>query len=277
MLPAMSSASGTLTIVEFAHSELAAKANAKNAREMAAYMKTTQPFYGVPKPEREPIFKEMLERYAPADGSAWRAGVLSLWDAGAHGGMADEHLPPWPARIEYPSGKAPAPRKDSKMSPPELVGPRELLYASCTFAEAFDEHLTPAHLPLFKRMIVEGAWWDIVDWVGGSMVGHVLLTSRNAAAPVMRKWIDDENLWVRRSAIIAQLKHKDQTDEAMLFDFCLKRAEEPDFFIRKAIGWSLRQYAWTNPEVVKKFLKSHGKKFAPLTVREAGKNIGVKA
>jgi 3-methyladenine DNA glycosylase AlkD len=272
----MSSASSTLTIVEFVHSELASKANAKVGREMAAYMKTTQPFYGVQKPAREPIFKEMLERYAPADGSAYRAGVLSLWDAGAHGGMADEGGPAWPPLTEYPGGKAPAPRKDSKMSPPELVGPRELLYASCCYAEAFDEHLTPAHLPLFKRMIVEGAWWDIVDWVGGSMVGHILLTNRNSAAPVMRKWVDDENLWVRRSAIIAQLKHKEQTDESMLFDFCLKRADEPDFFIRKAIGWALRQHARTNPDAVKAFLKSHKPKLAALTVREAGKHIGVK-
>jgi 3-methyladenine DNA glycosylase AlkD len=92
----------------------------------------------------------------------------------------------------------------------------------------------------------------------------------------MRKWIDDENLWVRRAAIIAQLKHKKDTDEQMLFEFCLRRAEEPDFFIRKAIGWSLRQYAWTNPDAVKKFLKSHGKKLPTLAVREAGKNIGVK-
>jgi 3-methyladenine DNA glycosylase AlkD len=89
----------------------------------------------------------------------------------------------------------------------------------------------------------------------------------------MRKWLEDEDLWVRRSAILCQLHHKEETDEKMLFDFCLKRADEEDFFIRKAIGWSLRQYAWTNPEAVKKFLKTHGKKLSALSVKEAEKNL----
>src|SRR2546422_549184 len=82
---------------------------------------------------------------------------------------------------------------------------REMMYASCYFAEHFPQHVTPAHLPLYKRMIVEGAWWDIVDWVSDKMVGAVVLQHRMAAAPVIRKWIDDDNLWLRRTAIIAQL------------------------------------------------------------------------
>jgi 3-methyladenine DNA glycosylase AlkD len=267
--------SGSPSIVETTHRALAALADAETAREMAAYMKTTQPFYGVQNPARVPIFKEMCERHAPADGSAYRAAVLSLWDAGLHGGDA-EPADGWPAPIKYPGGKMPAPRRDSEMSPPEHRGPRELMYAACYYAEHFEEHLTPAHLPLFKRMIVESAWWDVVDWVAEKMVGYIVLTNRAAAATVMRKWIDDENLWVRRSAIISQLTHKDQTDEKMLFEFCLHCADESDFFIRKAIGWALRHHARTNPEGVKAFLKLHKPNLATISVREAGKHIGVK-
>ena len=263
-------------IVDFVHSRLAKLANSDDARDMAAYMKTTQPFYGTQTPARLPVFKEMCEVHAPKDGSAYRSGVLALWDAGLHGGEGEGEGWPPPPKREKDSGKPPQARRDSKMTPPVYEGPRELLYASCYFAEEFTEHLTTAHLPLLKRLIVEGGWWDIVDWVGGKMVGHIVRTQRGAAAAVMRKWLEDDDLWVRRSAIICQLSHKEETDEKMLFDFCLSRAEEEDFFIRKAIGWSLREYAWTEPETVKKFLKAHGKKFAPLTVREAGKNIGVK-
>ena len=151
-----------------------------------------------------------------------------------------------------------------------------MMYASCYYAEKFGEHVTPAHLPLYKRMIVEGAWWDIVDWVSDKLVGAVMLNHRGAAAPVVRKWVDDENLWLRRTAIIAQLGHKDKTDEAMLFEFCVRRADETDFFIRKAIGWALRQHARTNPEGVKAMLHKHRSKLSALSIREAGKHIGVK-
>jgi 3-methyladenine DNA glycosylase AlkD len=266
---------GQPSIVETTHRALSELANPKTAREMAAYMKTSQPFYGVQNPARLPVFKQMCQMHAPADGSAYRAAVLSLWDAGLHGGDS-EPADAWPAPFEYAPDEAPEPRRDSDMSPPEHRGPRELMYAACYYAERFNEHVTPAHLPLFKRMIVEGGWWDIVDWVGDKMVGHVLLTSRGAAAPVMRKWINDENLWVRRKALISQLHHKDQTDEKMLFEFCLHCADDEDFFIRKAIGWALRQHARTNPGAVKAFLKAHKPTLATISVREAGKHIGVK-
>lgn len=256
-------------IASFVSARLAAVADAKKAIGMAAYMKTAQPFFGVQKPEREPIFKEMCVRYAPRDGRDYRASVLALWAAGT-GGQGD---------ADGRSASAPnanPPRRDSAMIPPFYSGQRELLYAACAFAEAFDEHIIPAHLPLFKRMIVDGGWWDLVDTVAGRMISPMMRTHRNATTPIMRKWVDDENLWVRRSAIISQLHHGEDTDTALLFDLCLKRAHEPDFFIRKAIGWALREYAWTDADAVRAFLKKHKAKLAPLSIREAGKNIGVK-
>jgi 3-methyladenine DNA glycosylase AlkD len=245
---------------------------------MAAYMKTTQPFYGVQNPQREPVFKAMCEQFAPKDASAYRSAVLTLWSAGLHGGAGEQgdHADGWPACGDPETCKH-EPRRDSEMTPPHHPGPREIMYAACYYAEEFPEHATTAHLPLYKRLIVESGWWDVVDWVGAKLVGHAVRTQRSSAAPVMRKWIEDENLWIRRSAIICQLGHKDETDERMLFEFCLDRAGETDFFIRKAIGWALREHAKTNPDAVGSFLKKHAKKLSTLSVREAGKHIGVTA
>jgi 3-methyladenine DNA glycosylase AlkD len=80
-------------------------------------------------------------------------------------------------------------------------------------------------------------------------------------------------MWIRRAAIIFQLRRKEKTDEKRLFSFCLKRASEKEFFIRKAIGWALREYGKTNPESLKKFLRENGSSLSPLSLREAGRRI----
>ena len=80
-------------------------------------------------------------------------------------------------------------------------------------------------------------------------------------------------MWLRRAAIIGQIKHKAETDEDRLFDYCLRRAGEKEFFIRKAIGWALRSHASTNPKAVKSFLSKHRDRLSPLSVREGGKHL----
>lgn len=259
-----STGTGSAELVAFVLEGLRANADPKAAREMAAYMKTTQPFLGVPNPKREPIFREMCQTFAPADDRAYRASVLALWAAGT-GGVD---------RADALAANTISQRRDTKMVPPAYSGPREMLYAACHYAERFKEHHTPAHLPLFKRMIIDGGWWDIVDWVAAKMVEQTFHRHRQSVTPIMTSWLRDHDLWLRRSALLCQLHLKAETDEQLLFSFCLDRAEEQDFFIRKAIGWALRQYAWTNPESVRAFLDEHGGAFSPLTVREASKNLG---
>ena len=90
---------------------------------------------------------------------------------------------------------------------------------------------------------------------------------------VLNRWIDGEDMWLRRSAILCQNRHKERTDQEMLFDFCLRRAHEKEFFIRKAIGWALREYARTRPEEVRAFLLEHGDKLSGLSRREAAKHL----
>lgn len=234
--------SGTMSggIVEFVQSRLALLRDERRARESAAYLKTEQPMLGVSEPARRPVMREMVGAFPPADAAEYRANLCKLWEAGRQPG-----------------------------------GFREMQYAALYYAEEFGDHHAPALFPLLRRLIVEGAWWDLVDWTASGIVCPIVLNHRARSVPVMRKWIDDEDLWVRRAAILCQLGHKGATDEDMLFEFCLRRAGEPEFFIRKAIGWALRQYARTNPDSVKQFLLAHKAELSPLSLREAGKHIGV--
>jgi 3-methyladenine DNA glycosylase AlkD len=220
-------------LTAFASSRLAAIANPEKAAPMAAYMKTDQPFYGVPKPGRSGIFNEMIDRFAPGDRDDYRTAVLALW--------GQPH--------------------------------REEQYLAIGYAKAVPRYITLSSVPLYRRLVVEGAWWDFVDDIATSLVGCVLRNQRNPMTPKIRAWIDDRDLWLRRTAIIGQLGHKEATDESLLFDACVARLGEQEFFIRKAIGWALRDYAKTNPAAVRSFVLDHREEMSGLSLREATKHL----
>ncbi len=93
----------------------------------------------------------------------------------------------------------------------------------------------------------------------------------------MDSWISAENLWVVRTALLFQLGAKEATDTERLFSYCLQRAGDSDFFIRKAIGWALRQHARTDPAAVSRFVSTHADVLSPLSQREALKHMGAVA
>ncbi|MDH6221362.1 3-methyladenine DNA glycosylase AlkD [Streptomyces pseudovenezuelae] len=101
-----------------------------------------------------------------------------------------------------------------------------------------------------------------------------LVAADRKLAADMDAWIVDDDLWIARTALLHQLRYKERTDTERLFAYCLRQSGHPDFFIRKAIGWCLREYAKTDPEAVREFLARERGRFAPLSVREALKNIG---
>lgn len=123
-------------------------------------------------------------------------------------------------------------------------------------------------LPLYEELIVDGAWWDYVDAVACGPLGALL----PEVAPVLRGWSTDENLWKRRAAIIAQVRRKADTDFALMLACIEPNRADREFFIRKAIGWALRSYAWVDPDAVVTYCDTH--ELAPLSRREALKNIG---
>jgi 3-methyladenine DNA glycosylase AlkD len=122
-------------------------------------------------------------------------------------------------------------------------------------------------------MIRQGAWWDFVDDIAKHLVGRVVREHPDDFWPLMENWLHDEDLWIRRSAILCQLDFKEDTDQERLFDFCLDRAHEKDFFMKKAIGWALRAQSYVKPRAVQAFVKANADVLSPLSKKEALKAI----
>jgi len=155
-------------------------------------------------------------------------------------------------------------RKTVKMlwSHPE----RELHYAALDCARLHCGE--PADLTLYKELITSHSWWDTVDTIAPHLVGNLLLRHPELTVKI-DAWIDSDNLWLRRSSLIYSLYWKQKTDSARLFATCTKLSGDPDFFIRKAIGWALRSYSKTNPSAVRAYLSQA--RLSPLSAREGGK------
>ena len=153
---------------------------------------------------------------------------------------------------------------------------REFQYAAVDLLAKHHRQLELASLPSLLQLVQRHAWWDTVDELAG-VVGDILLRARTRQPEVQRQmddWVGHPSLWVRRVAMLHQLGWKTQTDQARLFRYALALAPETDFFIRKAIGWALRDHARTQPEAVRAFLMAHAHVFSGLTRREAGKHLG---
>jgi 3-methyladenine DNA glycosylase AlkD len=149
---------------------------------------------------------------------------------------------------------------------------RELKYTALNVAGKWKRWLIPASLPLFERLVREGQWWDFVDEIAG-YVSLVLDDAPEEVWPVLDAWLIDDNMWIRRSAMLGQRKRKHSTEPDRLFAYALALAPEHEFFIRKAIGWALRDYGKVDPDAVRAFLLENRERFAPLTFREAAKHL----
>jgi len=220
-------------LVDFAQHGLSGAADPAKAAPMAAYMKTDMPFYGVQKPERARLFREVKRRFPPASRRGYESAVRALW------------------RLPH----------------------REEKYLALDYATTFLNKGGLDSIRLYQRLVREGAWWDLVDPIAAWIASPLLRDTRAEMQPVVERWIDHDDLWLRRTALLSQLRHKEQTDEQQLYDFCLRRADEKEFFIRKAIGWALRDYSWTAPRSVEQFLREHGERLSGLSRREAAKRL----
>jgi 3-methyladenine DNA glycosylase AlkD len=152
---------------------------------------------------------------------------------------------------------------------------REFQYVACDLLARWVDNLGPPDLEPIGRLITTKSWWDSVDQLG-SHVGGGLVRAHPQLVSVMDRWIGSDNIWLARAAIIHQLRFGADTDKDRLFSYALQRGGDAEFFIRKAIGWSLREYAWREPDAVRSFVTSHSAELSPLTRREALKNIDPK-
>jgi 3-methyladenine DNA glycosylase AlkD len=216
--------------------EMAAAADPARAPGMQAYMKSTMPYHGLKSAQVDDICKRVFAEHSLASCREWRAAILELWRG---------------ARF------------------------REERYASIrlTSVKAHRECWTPALMPVLEEMIVTGGWWDYVDSLA-QVVGELLRTHPGNVQPVIRAWSKDTNLWKRRVSIICQISFKCDTDLELLYANIEANLADRDFFIRKAIGWALRAYAWTDPKEVARYVRAHEAELSGLSRREALKNIG---
>jgi 3-methyladenine DNA glycosylase AlkD len=150
---------------------------------------------------------------------------------------------------------------------------REYHYFAVDYLRRHARVCSSGFLPVARHLIATTSWWDTVDLLAAHVVG-ALVAADPALKADMDTWIVDDDLWIARTALLHQLRFKERTDTERLFTYCLRQSGHPDFFVRKAIGWCLREYAKTDPEAVRAFLARERGRFAPLSVREALKNIG---
>ena len=153
---------------------------------------------------------------------------------------------------------------------------REFRYVAVDLLAKHHKRLDVSALPRILQLVQTDAWWDTVDGLAG-VVGDIWLRAKTTQADVQERM--DEclmypDVWVRRVAMLHQLGWREQTDQDRLFRYALTLAAEKDFFIRKAIGWALRDHARTRPDAVRAFLAQHAEQLSGLTRREAGKHLG---
>ena len=143
---------------------------------------------------------------------------------------------------------------------------REVLYVGIEMMQRMLKYQNKSFIKILDKCITTHSWWDTVDWLS-KLVGYHFEKYPELQHEYAYKWIESDNMWLQRTAILHQLFYKEQTNEKLLFDLIKRKASDNEFFIRKACGWALRQYSKTNPKAVKQFVKSN--KLSPLTEKEA--------
>jgi 3-methyladenine DNA glycosylase AlkD len=210
------------------------------APQMQAYMKSAMPYAGVTSVPLRAILREVIPAHPLPDRAAWEAAVREIW----FGAVFREE---WYAA---------------------LAVARHRLYRG---------HQDVATLGLYRDLVVDGAWWDVVDDLATHLVGDILAAHRDGATPVLRAWAVDDDLWLRRTAVLCQVGHKHDTDLDLL-RFALESNLEDSphgrtFWVRKAVGWALRQHARTDPDWVRAFVAEHEDRLSGLSRREALKHL----
>ena len=209
---------------------LAAHADSDTAKGQSAYMKDKFGFFGIKMPQRRQIMRGFLKEHGRPGHDDIEAVVRSAW------------------------------------AQPQ----REFQYCGMELFTHEARTFPPAQLLLAEELILGKSWWDTVDHLAVHGVGKILYRFPGWIASTSRRYLESKELWLQRTALIFQLQYGERTDRELLFATVRELAGHPDFFIRKAIGWALRQYAYTDRRAVQELMKDV--KLSPLSVREALKH-----
>ncbi|HEV7231979.1 MAG TPA: DNA alkylation repair protein [Bacteroidia bacterium] len=206
-------------------------ADEKRAESSAKYMLNQFVYYGLTSPVRRDLSKEFIAKHGLPEDKYLEETARLLWT-----------------------------RKQ-----------RELQYFAMEMLEKRIRYLNESHLDLFEYMILHKSWWDTVDFIAPKLIGAVLRNKKKQIEKSTNKWRKSGNIWLMRSTLLFQLKYKSGTDTNLLFNLIAQYAEEKEFFIRKAIGWVLREHSKTDPKLIVDFVKKQ--KMSNLSKKEALKRI----
>ena len=222
--------------LEALRAEMAAAADPEKAVQQQRYMKSAMPYHGLAAPELRALLRPHLKSFAPADRAEWERTVRGFWDNATH---------------------------------------REEWYAAIAFARHRSARgwQDLGALELYRHLVVSGAWWDVVDEIAQHLVGAVLVADPPATTPVLLSWALDDDLWLRRTSVICQLARGPDTDLDLLTYAIERNLDDPSFWLRKAIGWALRQHARVDPAWVRSYVDSLGDRLSGLSRREATKHL----
>jgi 3-methyladenine DNA glycosylase AlkD len=224
-----------MTLVTAARTGLAELADPVKAEGMRAYMKSAMPYRGVAKPQRAVLSRRLFKDHRIPDVDTFTATTLELWRG--------------------------AKFREERYLAIELTGQK-----------AYVAWQNTTLLPVYEEMIVTGAWWDYVDELAIRRVGPLLRADPATLTPTMRSWSTNPDPWRRRTSIICQVGARTATNLALLADAIEANVDDPDFFLRKAIGWALRDYSKVDDTWVRAFVTTHPH-LSPLSRREASKYL----
>lgn len=193
-----------------------AHANPEIAAGAEKYLRNQYPFYGIPSPARAIIFKDFIKIYGLPDIVHLDEIILNAWQ-----------LPQ-----------------------------RDMQYAAMNVLDKTIKKMPSQSISLLEKLIVQKSWWDTIDYIAPNLVGPLFKRYPEIRDETISRWMVSGNFWLQRSCLLFQLKYKQVTDEKLLFELCARLSGEKEFFIRKAIGWALRQYARTAPEQVRDFVEN---------------------
>lgn len=209
----------------------AQNANPLDAPFMKRYMKDQFDFFGIKKPLRETLSNQIIQEYGIP-------GSSDLKEIAALCFQENE---------------------------------RELQYFVNDLLKKVIKKLDDSFLPVLEALILQKSWWDTVDFLAPKLAGNILQRHPNQIPAFPDRWIESDNIWLQRSAILFQLDYKEKTDALLLFRYIHRRADSREFFVQKAAGWALREYSKRNPEAVQHFIQTTT--LPKLTVREGLKRV----
>jgi 3-methyladenine DNA glycosylase AlkD len=206
---------------------------------MQAYMKSAMPYFGIQTPELRAICKRLFKAHPIDIADDWRDTCLRLW-------------------------------REARF--------REERYAAIglTGVALYRPFQTLDTLPMYEEMIVTGAWWDFVDSIASNRLGPLVHSYPGRMRKEMLKWSRGQDMWKRRASILCQLGFKRDTDLELLYACIEPSLASKEFFLQKAIGWALRQYAWTDSREVARYVREREKELSVLSKREALKNYSIR-